>query len=282
MEFLDNSNKQNGDFLTTLYKYRADIAYVGTRYKGFQYQTNGDSIQAQLEKALCTLLRHPVSVRGSSRTDSGVHAEQQVVSFQSHVPLQDSDWRYSLNCLLPNDICIRQIAEVSTDFDPINDSNGKVYRYRLWRGQCTLPHLRGFVWSVPRDIDLNCLSKQVSDFEGLHDFTSFCSIDSDASTKVREVFEVKVDVREPLIDIWVCGGGFLKQMVRIMVGTLVDIGSGKMESGSIPKILHAQQRVLAGQTAPPQGLTLVNILYDDRRPLDSVIEEASRGYCITV
>lgn len=265
-----------------LQKYRADIAYVGTAYKGFQFQSNGDSVQFQMEKALSTILRHPVSIRGASRTDSGVHAEHQVLSFQSAVPFTSSDWRYSVNSILPPDISVRQIAMVPKEFDPINDSTGKVYRYRLWRGQCTFPHLRGFVWGVQREIDLDCMLRQVSDFVGTHDFTSFCSIDSDATTKVREIFEVKIDVRDPLIDIWVCGRGFLKQMVRIMVGTLVDIASGKIEPGTIPQILEAKLREKAGQTAPPQGLSLVKILYDEIPDLESVIKEASRGYCLKI
>lgn len=266
----------------TQIKYRADIAYIGTAYRGFQFQKNGDSVQAQLEKAFSTILRHPVAIRGASRTDSGVHAEDQVVSFQSSTPFDSSDWRYSMNSVLPNDICVRDIYPVSDSFDPINDSTGKVYRYRLWRGLCTLPHLKPYVWGVQREIDLDCLVKQTKDFLGRHDFTSFCSIDSDASTKVRKIYEVRVDIREPLIDIWVIGEGFLKQMVRIMVGTLVDIALGKKNSGSIPEILAAKRRELAGQTAPPQGLTLVKILYGEIPDSESVIRDASRGYCLKV
>ena len=117
---------------------------------------------------------------------------------------------------------------------------------------------------------------------GLHDFTSFCSVDSDASTKVREIYEVRVDIRDPLIDIWILGRGFLKQMVRIIVGTLVDIALGKISKASIPQILEAKKRETAGQTAPPQGLTLVKILYDEIPDLESVIRDASRGYCLKV
>lgn len=263
-------------------KYRADVAYIGTAYKGFQFQKNGDSIQAQLEKAVSTILRHPVIIRGASRTDSGVHAENQVVTFQTAVPYTSSDWRYSLNAILPNDICVRNISMVSSAFHPINDAVGKIYRYRLWRGQCTFPHIRPFVWGIQREIDLDCLLRQAADFVGVHDFTSFCAIDSDASTKVREIYEVRVDVRDPLVDIWISGRGFLKQMVRIIVGTMVDIASGRKPSGSVPQILEAKARDAAGMTAPPQGLSLVRILYDDIPSLESVMEDASKGYCLNI
>ncbi len=263
-------------------KYRADIAYIGTAYKGFQFQANGDSIQSQLEKAFSTILRHPVRIRGASRTDSGVHAEHQVISFCTNAIYEGSDWRYSLNCVLPKDIAIQKIAPVDPKFDPINDSIGKIYRYRLWKGQCTFPHLRPFVWGLPKDFDAESIKSEILHFLGQHDFSSFCSIDSDATNKVREIYEVKVDIRDPLIDIWVVGRGFLKQMIRIMVGTLVDIALGKIPKASIPRIIEMKKRECAGQTAPPQGLTLVKILYDERPDLESVIEEASRGYCLKV
>ena len=263
-------------------KYRADVAYIGTEYKGFQFQKNGDSVQAQLEKAFSTILRHPVIIRGASRTDSGVHAENQVVSFHTAVPYMSTDWRYSINAILPKDICVRNITVASNSFHPINDSVGKIYRYRLWRGQCTFPHIRPFVWGIHREIDLDCLLEQVSDFEGVHDFTSFCAIDSDASTKVREVVEVRIEIRDPLVDIWITGRGFLKQMVRIMVGTLVDIASGRKPKGSIPQMLEVKARDAAGMTAPSQGLSLVKVLYDDIPTLESVIREASKGYCLNI
>ena len=263
-------------------KYRADLAYVGTEYNGFQSQQNGDSIQDRVEKAFSTFLRQPISIRGASRTDSGVHAENQVASFRSSVSFQEAEWQYSANCILPRDIAVRKFSMVTDDFDPINDSIGKIYRYRLWLGHCTFPFVRSFIWTVPRDIDLKCLSEQARVYVGLHDFTSFCSVDSDAATKVREIYAVKIDVRDPLIDIWVMGRGFLKQMVRILVGTLVDIAMGKKTPGSIPQILSERRREAAGQTAPAQGLTLVKILYDEIPDLESVIEEASRGYCLKV
>lgn len=263
-------------------KYRAEVAYIGSAYKGFQFQKNGDSIQAQLERALSILFRHPVTVRGASRTDSGVHAEKQVISFSTPTSFIGSDWRYNLNAILPRDICIREISMISDDFDPINDSIGKIYRYRILRGLCTLPHLRDMVWSVNREMDLKNIQSEAVHFLGTHDFTSFCSIDSDARTKVREIFEIKVDVREPLVDVWICGRGFLKQMVRIIVGTLVDVANKKIPVGSIPRILDAKQRDLAGQTAPPQGLTLVEVLYDEIPNLENVIKEASRGYCLKI
>lgn len=263
-------------------KYRANIAYIGTQYKGFQFQNNGDSIQAQLEKALSTLLRQPIRVRGASRTDSGVHAEEQVVSFYAKETLGSIDWRYSLNAILPKDIAVREIQAAEESFDPINDSTGKVYRYRLWKGHCTLPHVRPYVWAVPREIDFSAIEEELQSLVGIHDFTSFCAVDSDASTKVRHIFEARFEDRDPLCNIWISGGGFLKQMVRIIAGTLVDVGLGRIPKGKIPEILKQKQRDSAGQTAPPQGLSLVKVLYNEKPDLVPIMEEATRGYCIRV
>ncbi len=263
-------------------KYRADIAYIGTEYNGYQSQQNGDSIQDRIEAAFSKFLRHPVRVRGASRTDAGVHAENQVLCFRSAVHFKESEWQYSANAILPKAIAVTHFSKVADDFDPINDSTGKIYRYRLWRGHCTFPFVRDFVWTVPREIDVEILTREINSFVGKHDFTSFCSADSDAATRVREIFQVKVEVRDHLVDIWILGGGFLKQMVRIIVGTLVDIALGKKPEGAIPQIIAQKRRGAAGQTAPPQGLTLVKILYGEKPDLELVIKDASRGYCLKV
>ncbi len=263
-------------------KYRADIAYIGTAYSGFQSQLNGDSIQDRIEKAFSIFLRHPVSVRGASRTDSGVHAENQVIAFQSSTPFRPGEWLLSANALLPNDISVLQFSNAELTFDPIRDAQSKIYRYRLWRGHCASPFLKPYVWGVQRQIDLSNLADEITHFVGTHDFSSFCNTDSDAATRTREILEVRVDIRDPLVDIWIVGRGFLKQMVRIIVGTLVDIALGKKQRGTVPQILQAKQRDLAGQTAPAHGLTLVKILYDELPNLSSVIREASRGYCLKV
>lgn len=259
-------------------KYRADIAYIGTAYSGFQSQANGDSIQDRLEHTFSMLLRHPLRVRGASRTDAGVHAEQQVVSFQSDKTFHAEAWKYSANSLLPPDICVRSIGPVLDTFDPINDAKAKVYRYRLWRGHCYVPFFKGYVWSVPPSTDFSRLPVLIKEFVGKHDFSSFCNKDSDAASKVRTIFDVRVDLRDPLVDIWILGSGFLKQMVRIMIGTLVDIVIGNLKENKVQHILDFKKRESAGQTAPPQGLNLVRIYYEEQHSLDSVIEESARGF----
>lgn len=271
---MDRNNKEP--------KYRADIAYIGAAYNGFQSQQNGDSIQDRIEKAFSIFLRHPVSIRGASRTDCGVHAENQVIAFHSSTPFRPGEWQLSANALLPNDITVQKFSKVEANFDPIRDAQSKIYRYRLWRGHCPNPFLKPYVWGVQRQIDFSILTEEIIHFVGKHDFSSFCNKDSDAATKTREILEVRVDIRDPLVDIWIVGRGFLKQMVRIIVGTLVDIALGKKERGTIPQILQAKQRDIAGQTAPAHGLTLVKVLYDEDPNLSSVIRETSRGYCLKV
>lgn len=265
-----------------IHTYKAIVSYIGRHYCGFQLQPNGNTIQAELEKAFKTILRHKTSVLSASRTDSGVHAERQVLAFKSSHKLLPEDWLYRVNSVLPSDICVKSLELAKDHFDPINEAKSKIYRYRIWRGQCTNPFLKDFVWPVSRHLDLKILKEEILAFQGLHDFSSFCSADSSASTRIREILEVHIDDRDPLIDIWIRGRGFLKQMVRIIIGTLIDIDSGRIKKGSIPQILKAKNRELAGQTAPPEGLSLVDILYENEMSLITTIEKAAKGYCLSL
>lgn len=265
-------------------KYRMDLSYVGEHYEGYQSQPSRKAIQDHIEKALRTFLREKqrVAVVGASRTDSGVHAEQQVVAFHSLCPFEKKRWEYGINCLLPRDITIHAVQRVRHSFCPIRSASGKLYRYSLWLGQGVSPFYSKFVWQVPEQIDVECLIKNAHMLIGRHNFTSFCSADSSAKTREREIFEIHVDVRGPLIDIWILGGGFLKQMVRIIVGTLIDLAVGRIRDITIEKILAKESRVTAGQTAPAAGLTLARIFYDECPSIVEVLEERSRGFCFGI
>lgn len=259
--------------------YRIDLSYVGTPFNGFQSQLSKNAIQDHLEKALGTFLNHEVRVRGASRTDSGVHAHHQVALFRTKVPYSPR-WLLSLNALTPPEIGIQKLSPVDQLFDPIFDSKGKAYRYRLWQGRCFNPFTQDFVWPIHQEIDLDLLVKEASAFAGLHDFKAFCNKDSDAKTTTRRIFEVVCDQRGPMIDIWITGEGFLKQMVRIMVGTLVAVVQGHLPPGTINKLLtEGLERKLAGMTAPAKGLALVEVFYNEIKPLNNIIQGSESGFC---
>lgn len=243
--------------------YRMDLAYLGTSYFGWQSQTHRRTLQDHLEKALSTLLRHSVQTIAASRTDSGVHAEHQVVLFRTDVSFHEEKWMRSLNGLLPEDIGVLGIKPADLEFHPIYSAQGKIYRYRIWQGPSRHPHWAHSSWSIHKHINVEAMRNGASFFEGVHDFTSFCALDSSARTRLRHVYGIEIVEKGPMIEIWVFGKGFLKQMVRIMVGTLVDVGLGKKKPEDIAEILRAQNRVAAGKTAPAQGLSLVRIYYQD-------------------
>lgn len=262
--------------------YRLDLAYIGTPFHGFQSQVTGQAVQDYLERALKTLLKHPVRVRGASRTDTGVHAEMQVATFFTHKPFS-KQWILGLNALTPRELAIKKITPLHEPFDPIRRAKAKAYRYRLWQGKCFNPFLAPFVWEVYPPIDADLLASSAQALVGRHDFAAFCNRDSDARTTVRRILQIKVEQRGPVVDIWFLGEGFLKQMVRIMVGTLVAIARGRMPPDCLPTLLLGnQRRAAAGMTAPAQGLSLVEIFYEEVPDLKELIVKAEQGYCLAV
>lgn len=260
--------------------YRLDLQYLGTSFLGWQSQPQGTAVQDHLEKALSTMLRHPVRVTGAARTDTGVHAEQQVAVFRTAVAYDERKWLKSLQGLLPSTVGVASIRTVGSDFHPIRSAQAKVYRYRLWLGVTRNPLIAPFAWQIVSDLDVTALAEAARDFVGLHDFTSFCAIDSTAKTRQREIYEVVVEQQGPLVDIWVSGSGFLKQMVRTMVGTLVDVGLGKRDAKSLPAVLAAKDRQAAGMTAPALGLSLVQICYGERPTVAELRTRLSAGFCV--
>ena len=263
-------------------RYRIDLRYDGRPFQGWQSQPDGSGVQDHLEKALTTFLRHELRVTGASRTDSGVHAEHQVATFSTPVPFDERRWLRSLDGLLPPAVGVRRLAPVNAEFHPILAAKGKAYRYRIWSGMSRHPFGAPYVWALPPGLNVERLVDEARSFVGRHDFTSFCAADSSAKTRERTVFDVAVRADGPLIEIWVVGEGFLKQMVRSMVGTLVDIAEGREAEGAIPKILAAKDRRAGGQTAPAAGLCLVEIFYEGIKSVDELRQEAARGFTFGV
>lgn len=255
-------SKPRGDGLTL---YRLDLRYDGRPFQGWQSQPDGSGVQDHLEKALRTFLRHDLRVTGASRTDSGVHAEHQVATFSTDVAFDARRWLRSLHGLLPEAVGVMGIQPVEAAFHPILSAKGKAYRYRLWLSESRHPFGAPYAWTVPATLDLALMGREAASFVGTHDYTSFCAVDSSAKTKVRTVTEVAVLGAGPLVEVWVLGEGFLKQMVRSMVGTLVAVGAGRYPPGSVAPMLAALDRKAAGQTAPAAGLCLVEIFYDELR-----------------
>lgn len=253
--------------------YRIDLSYIGTDYQGWQSQPDGNSIQDYLEKALSTFLRHPVRVIGASRTDSGVHAENQVAIFKSAIPFDEHQWIGRLNGLLPWTIGVKSIKAVNNAFHPIADAVAKTYVYRLRLVPNRNPFCYQYTWTVTDLNDISAMIKESKAFLGRKNFSAFCSVDSSAKTRERTLFEIDFiskDKGEGL-EIWVVGDGFLKQMVRTMVGTLVAIGRGRFRGKSVESILASRDRTFAGETAPAKGLSLVDIFYDTRPRLAQII-----------
>jgi tRNA pseudouridine38-40 synthase len=246
-------------------KYKFEVAYVGTSFGGFQKQENTQTIQSELEKAFSIFFRQPIKIQGASRTDSGVHALGQVCSFSldNEELISLSQLERGINAILPGPIKIRNTISVAKEFHPINSATSKVYRYLIKKNFIQNPFLEEYCWSVHPKLNFDIMLREAQEFVGLHDFSSFCNADSDAQTKIRELLEIKCFIsNHDLIEIWFHGRGFLKQMVRIMVGTLVDVASLRLQPG-VSEILLAKDRACAGKTAPPQGLALMKIAYHE-------------------
>ncbi len=240
------------------------LEYDGTRYVGWQVQPNGPSIQAELERALGTLHKEPVRITGAGRTDAGVHARGQVASFAVERPLPVSAYVKGMNALLPDDVAVRSAEVREGPFDARRDARGKRYRYRIENGPTRAPLSRLQAWQVFRPLDVDAMREAAAHLVGRHDFSTFRASDCEAHHAVREVRRLEVrGQRGGDVEVVAEATAFLKHMVRNLVGTLVEVGLGAREAGSMPALLAARDRTLAGRTAPPQGLVLDEVFYEE-------------------
>ncbi len=264
-------------------RYRIDISYVGTSFQGWQSQANGQGVQDYVEHALSIMLRDRIRAIGSARTDSGVHAENQVAVFETNAPFDQQRWLGSLNGILPKTIGIKSIQPAASDFHPVYAAKGKAYRYRLWLSAQRNPFVNEYCWQLGMDLDIILIKEALKFFVGRHDFSSFCAKNTSAKTRERTIFALELECRQDrLVDIWVLGDGFLKQMVRTMVGTLVDVGRGRLTPQDITSILEKKNRACAGETAPPQGLCLVNVFYNEIPQIGELIALAESGFSFNI
>ena len=237
------------------------IEYDGTSYVGWQLQPNGVSIQQVMEEALAAMLHEPVRLHSSGRTDAGVHARGMVACFTTEraIPLQAfSD---GLNSYLPSDIVVREAMEAAPDFHPRYAAKGKLYRYTIHIGDRRSPLSRLYSWHLRGDLDLDAMRQAAFFMEGEHDFAALRGAGCVAKTTVRRVDGIAIHKQGDLITMDVRGSGFLRHMVRNMVGTLVEVGQGRRAADSIAALLVAGERSRAGVTAPACGLCLVEVYY---------------------
>lgn len=237
-------------------------AYDGTNYCGWQVQKNGETIEGVLNRELSALFKEDIQVIGASRTDSGVHALGNAAVFDTNARMPGEKMSYALNSRLPEDIRIQRSLEVEADFHPRKCACTKYYEYRILNREFELPGERLNTYFYRRPLDEERMRAACAYFLGEHDFKSFCSIHTQAETTVRRVYALDVKREGDLIRIRVSGNSFLYNMVRIIAGTLIQIGSGIREPEDIPPVLAACDRQSAGPTAPARGLTLMGMKYE--------------------
>ena len=242
-------------------KIKLTIEYDGTAYVGWQLQPNGISIQQRLEEALEKLLGDFVRVYSSGRTDAGVHALGMVCHLETERDLPHSAWREGLNRFLPNDIVVRCAETVADDFHARFSASGKCYSYSILRSAVRSPLQRRTSWQVRQTLDLEKIQQAADLLIGEHDFAAFRTSGCAAETTRRQIFSVEVRESGNLLLIDVCGSGFLKNMVRMIVGTLIEIGSSKRPIEDVSALLLGHAGVAPALTAPPQGLCLVEVYY---------------------
>ena len=233
------------------------VAYDGTNYHGWQIQKNGITIEEVLNQKLTDLLKEPIAVIGASRTDSGVHALGNIAVFDTVSKIPAEKFTYALNQRLPEDIRIQESRQVPDDFHPRHCKSRKTYEYRILNRKIPLPQKRLYSYFTYYDLDCDKMNEAAAYLIGEHDFAGFCAAGAQVDSTVRTIYSADVEKDGEEIVIRICGNGFLYNMVRIIAGTLMEIGQNRMEKEQILKIMERKDRALAGPTAPACGLTLV-------------------------
>jgi len=242
--------------------FKLTLAYDGTDYVGWQRQATGVSIQGLLEDALREFGDRDVAVAGAGRTDAGVHALGQVASCSLDRSIETATLVRALNHKLPPDVRVRAAREMPAGFHARFDAHHKTYRYRLWTASVFSPFQRRYAWHLPGALDVGAMRAAARLVEGTHDFAAFQGQGSDTPSTRRTIAKFAIADCGSRIHFQVEGNGFLRHMVRTLVGTLVEIGRGRRDPQWIGEVLASRQRAQAGLTAPPHGLFLVRVDYD--------------------
>lgn len=238
------------------------VAYDGTDYCGWQVQPNGITVEEVLNRELSRLLKEEITVTGASRTDSGVHSLGNVAVFDTDTRMPAEKISYAINQRLPEDIVVQDSCEVPEDFHPRFAASQKTYEYKILNRKFPMPTLRRDTLFYCHPLDEGRMRQGAQFLVGTHDFTSFSSVKAQTNTFVRTVYELTVErTEDDIIHIRITGNRFLYNMVRIIAGTLLLVGAGKLEPEDVGRILAAKDRGAAGPTAPAHGLTMIGITY---------------------
>lgn len=237
------------------------VAYDGTNYHGWQMQPNAVTIEQILNEKLSELLGEEIVVIGASRTDAGVHAEGNVAVFDTETRIPAEKISYALNRTLPDDIVVQESFEVESDFHPRKCDSIKTYEYRILNRNFNLPVKGRNSYHFHRKLDLDKMREAAAYFVGRHDFKNFCSSHTQAKSTIRIIYSLDIEEIDDEIVLTVSGNGFLYNMVRMLTGTLLDVGTGKMNPDRISELLAARERNHSPHTAPARGLTLLDIEY---------------------
>ncbi len=239
------------------------IEYDGTEYSGWQIQENSKTIQGEIQEALYKITGEKINTIGAGRTDAGVHAKGQTANFITASEIKGEQFSWALNSVLKEDIVIRDSIEVPIDFHSCYDAKSKIYSYTLYMNTFPPAIMRNYMYHIKRYTALNVsnMEKAANYFVGTHDFKGFMASGSNVKNTVRTIYNIKLQEDEDRIKITYHGNGFLYKMIRIITGTIIYSGIGKIDADSIPEILATGKRELAGSTAPARGLCLEKVIY---------------------
>lgn len=242
--------------------HKITVQYDGTRYKGWQVQkSTEDTIQGKIQHVLETLVGHPVEVIGSGRTDAGVHAFGQIANFHIEETYGEEEIIKWLNEHLPQDIAVTNICGVEERFHSRYQADAKTYRYRIHTSSISNVFERKYVYEYLVPLDIEKMRKAAEYLIGTHDFRAFCGNRRMKKSTVRTIYSIEIEVNESEIAIIYTGNGFLQNMIRIITGTLIEVGDGRREPKEMIQILESRDRSMAGYTVPPQGLILEKVTY---------------------
>ena len=241
------------------------LMYNGTAYHGWQVQKTEVSVAATLERGLTMVCGEPIKVVGCGRTDAGVHAEYYVANFHTASRIPVDRIPFAVNTHIPDDIVVRRAYEVAEDFNAIGSCIKKEYTYRIYNAPTNNPFYVNRACFYPKQLDVDVMDRAARMFEGTHDFAAVRSVGTNVKSTVRTVYYCRVTRSGELLELKVCANGFLYNMVRAITGTVLYAAEGKLKPEDIPVILDSGNRTLAGPTAPPGGLYLTHVWYEDDR-----------------
>jgi tRNA pseudouridine38-40 synthase len=240
------------------------ISYDGSAFSGYQVQPSHRTVQSVIEDALKKMHKgSPIKIYASGRTDAGVHAIGQVIHFDSPLMIPANKWKMALNSLLPDEVAVHNVQKAKPDFHARYDVESKEYRYKISVKRERDVFLRHYCHHMPYSLNYIAMKEAMKYFVGTHDFTSFCSARTEIEDKVRTIYEMEFFEEEDILTFRFVGNGFLYNMVRIIVGTLIDVGLGNRKPEEVNTIINLKDRTRAGKTAPSQGLYLWKVNYNN-------------------